>query len=273
MSELHYNDPITYISDCRDDNTQGRLKARVSSYFRGSNVIFVGVKNDFEAAINLVDIVDAYDGRPGVIIVNVARREGEAKKWANGTPFGWLKLDQLDIFTTIDGYTLSLFQKLRKQNLKVAVYDIPKVVPHMNLEPAIQERIIMTQFRSFDYLPRLASALVDGQDLPITEHFDAMPKMPHAVCWIDCFGNVKTNILPEEIDFKVGRKIVLRFGNNKQFYLPCYERLKDIPDDEIALTIGSSGLDQKRFIEIMRQGRSAAQMMGVQTGNLIEYVE
>lgn len=273
MSDFHYTDPITYISDCRDDNTQGRLKARVATYFPGSNVTFVGVKNDFEAAINLVDIVDAYDGGPGVLIVNVAPRHGEAKKWENGTPFGWLKLDNLDIFTTIDGYTLSLLQKVVRHDLKVAVYDIPKVVPHMGLDEATQERIIHTQFRSFDYLPRLAAALVSGKDLPVTEEFDAMPKIPHAVCWVDCFGNVKTNILPEEIGFEVGKRIVLRFGNNKQFYLPCYNRLKDIPDDETAITVGSSGFGQKRFIEIMRQGKSAANMMGVSAGHRIEFVE
>ena len=29
-----------------------------------------------ENLVNLVDIVDAYDGRPGIILANVARREG-----------------------------------------------------------------------------------------------------------------------------------------------------------------------------------------------------
>ena len=38
-----------------------------------------------ENLVNLVDIVDAYDGRPGIILANVARREGlECKrKWPN----------------------------------------------------------------------------------------------------------------------------------------------------------------------------------------------
>lgn len=267
-----YPKTITYISDCRDDNTQGRLKARVSSYFPGSYVGFVGVKSDYEAAINLVDIVDAYEGNPGIILVNVAPRHGAAKKWPNGTPFGWFKLGNLDIFTTIDGMTLSLLQKVMKQDLKVNVYDIPSVVPHMNLSKEDQDRIIHTQFRSFDYLPRLAKCCMDGMDLPVTEIFDAMPRMPKSVCWVDCFGNLKTNILPEEINFKVGEKVCLRINDHKQVLLPCYNRLKDIPDDVVALTIGSSGHGDKRFIEIMQQGKSASISLGISSGQVLEYI-
>lgn len=266
-------DTLTYISDCRDDNTQGRLKARVSTYFHGINVVFVGVANDLEAAINLVDIVDAYDGQPGIILANVAPRSGVAKKWSNGTPFGWFQLDKLNIFTTIDGYTLSLLQKLLRRPLEVRVYDIPSVVPHMDLDAKIQERIINTQFRSFDYLPRLAKSLMDGEDLPATDVFKEVPLMPQAVCWVDSFGNLKTNLLPDEVKFGVGKHVVFRVDKHKQFRLPCYNRLKDIPDGYVAMTIGSSGLEGRRFIEIMQQGKSAAQSLGLYSGALIEYVE
>lgn len=270
--DIHYSDPITYISDCRDDNTQGRLKARVSTHFHGSNVIFVGVESDFEAAINLVDIIDAYEGRPGVILANVAPRHGDAKKWPNGTPFGWFKYKEIHIFTTIDGYTLSLLQKLLREPLEVKIYDIPSVVPHMGLEKDVQNRIINTQFRSFDYLPRLAKALVDGADLPVTDVLKEVKRMPDAACWVDSFGNIKTNLLPEEIDFVVGEQIILRIDSHKQFRLPCYERLKDIPDGYVAATIGSSGLNNQRLIEIMQQGDSAADSLGVKSGILIEKI-
>ena len=271
MALHQFENPITYISDCRDDNTQGRLKARVATLFPGSNVVFVGVKSDFEAAINLVDVVDAYDGRPGVILVNVAPRHGDAKKWENGTPFSWIKLDNVDIFSTIDGYTLSLLQKLLHHDIKAKVYDIPHVVPHMNLDKETQDRIIHTQFRSFDYLPRLAAHIMEGTDLPVTEIFDSMPIMPASVCWVDCFGNLKTNMLPEEINFEVGAERVIR-TKNKQFLLPCYNRLKDIPDGEVALTVGSSGLNHSRFIEVMVQGASASAALGLTSGDLLEFV-
>ncbi|PIW36496.1 MAG: hypothetical protein COW24_04775 [Candidatus Kerfeldbacteria bacterium CG15_BIG_FIL_POST_REV_8_21_14_020_45_12] len=269
----NFNEPITYISDCRDDNTTGRLRARVSTYFPGSNVIFVGVKNDVEAAINLVDIVDAYEGRPGVVLLNVAPRHGEAqKKWPNGTPFGWVKLDNIDLFTTIDGLSLSLLQKVRGKNIDVKVYDIPKTVPQMDLTPEVQERIIHTQFRSFDYLPRLAAAIMMGKELEVTEMFSGVPEMKPMICWVDSFGNMKTNVLPEEIGFEVGREVVFRVSGHKQFRLPCYERLKDIPNDYVALTVGSSGMHQNRFVEIMQQGGSASESLGVGSGTDLEIV-
>lgn len=270
-----YPHPLTYISDCKDDNTKGRLKARCSTLFPDSNIVFVGVKDDVEAAINLVDIIDAYEGAPGVILANVARREGKERKekWPNGTPFGHFKYGQLDIFTTIDGYILSLLQKVTKEPITVNIYDIPEVVPHMNLDKETQERIIHTQFRSFDYLPRLAAHIVAGVDLPVTDTHTEMPIMPEMVCWVDSFGNLKTNLLPEEVKFEVGKEVVIRVGNNKQLRLPCYDRLKDIPDKTAAFTIGSSGLEQHRFLEIMRQGKSAKKYLGLKSGAPLEYVE
>lgn len=266
---------ITYISDCRDDNTQGRLKTRVSSYFPGSSVVFVGVDNDLEAAINLVDVIDAYDGHPGIILANVARREGSERKqkWPNGTPFGHFKYKNLDIFTTIDGYILSLLQKVNgKEPIVVDIYDIPTVVPHMGLDEKTQDRIIHTQFRSFDYLPRLAAAVMSGQKLP-SDTWKDIPEMPMATCWIDSFGNIKTNILPEEVKFEIGKSVIVRVSENKQLRLPCYNRLKDIPDGVCAITIGSSGYENKRFCEIMLQGKSAAYSLGVGSGVEIHYVE
>lgn len=266
---------VSYITDCRDENTRGRLKARVSTLFPGCDVVFVGVRDDVEAAINLVDLIDAYEGRPGVILANVARREGSHRKqkWENGTPFGRVKIDEIDLFTTIDGYMLSLLEKVTGKKISIDIYDIPATVPHMDLDEKTQERIINTQFRSFDYLPRLAAQIMGGKELPVTESWSEVPQMPQMACWVDSFGNLKTNILPEEIQFEVGKKIVLRVSDNKQLLLPCYNRLKDIPDDSAALTIGSSGYAHKRFIEIMQQGKSAAYTLGFGSGTEIQFVE
>jgi hypothetical protein len=66
------------------------VKARLCTLFPGCSVQFVGVSTDYEAALNLVDIVDAYDGRHGVVLCNVARREGSERKskWPNGPVMG-----------------------------------------------------------------------------------------------------------------------------------------------------------------------------------------
>jgi len=264
---LKFDYPIAYISDCRDENTKGRLSTRVASYFTG-NITFVGVNNEYEASLNLVDVIDAYDGEKGLIFANVAPRHGKAKRWENGTPFGHLRFENLDIFTTIDGYVLSLLQKLSGQKLEIAVYDIPHTIEKMDLSEKLREQIRKTQFRSFEYLPRLAREIMHGKALP-KKIFAEVPTMPKAMCWVDCFGNIKTSLLPEEVGFATGKIVDLKFGG-KKVSLPCYERLKDIPDDEVGLTIGSSGLGEKRLLEIMAQGGSASHKLDAKSGLEIE---
>ncbi len=267
---MKFDHPIIYISDCRDENTKGRLSTRVASYFTG-NVAFVGAKNECEAAINLVDMIDAYDGGKGLVFANVAPRSGRAKRWKNGTPFGHFKFGELDIFTTIDGCVLSLLQKLSGKKIEVDVYDIPNVVGEMGLDEALQEKIKNTQFRSFEYLPRLAREIMGGKKLP-SEKYAEVPEMPNATCWVDSFGNIKTSLLPEEVGFEVGKVIDLKFGE-REISLPCYNRLKDIPNDEVGLTIGSSGLGENRLLEIMLQdiNGSASEKLGIVSGVEISF--
>lgn len=263
---MKFDYPIAYISDCRDENTKGRLSTRVASYFTG-NVTFVGIKNEYEAAMNLVDVIDAYDGEKGLIFANVAPRHGKAKRWENGTPFGHFRLGDLDIFSTIDGHVLSLLQKLSGQKIEIDVYDIPKTIGAMDLSDKLREKIRKTQFRSFEYLPRLAREIMSGKTLP-NEKYAEVPEMPNVACWVDCFGNVKTSLLPEEVGFETGKIIDLKFGG-KKVSLPCYDRLKDIPDGEVGLTIGSSGLGEKRLLEIMAQGGSASQKLDIDSSTEI----
>mmetsp|Transcript_43706 Transcript_43706/g.103858 ORF Transcript_43706/g.103858 Transcript_43706/m.103858 type:complete len:367 (-) Transcript_43706:255-1355(-) len=272
---MELKSPITYITDCQDQNGKGRLFGRISTLFPGESVHLVGVNSDYEAALTLVDVVDAYDGRPGIILVNVARRDGgeRRKKWENGPPFSWLKLDgKVDIFTTIDGYVVSLLQKMIGRPLSLEVYEIPTAVPHMGLSLERQEHVIHTQFRSFDYLPLLAATLVSGKELPVSRIEGDLPEMPQAICWQDSFGNLKTNVLPEEVGFTVGESLLIQIDEQRQLRLPCYNRLKDIPDHKVAITIGSSGLGNKRLLEIVQQGASAAKTLALGSGMRLEFL-
>lgn len=278
-AHLELKSPITYITDCKDENGKGRLKARLCTLFPGCSVQFVGVSTDYEAAINLVDIVDAYDGRHGVVLCNVARREGSERKskWPNGPPFAWLRLGNIDIFTTVDGYVVSLLQRMLGRSLKLFVYEIPVTVPYMGLSEERQAQVINTQFRSFDYLPLLAAQLLGGAKIPVTYVQDEIAQMPLALCWVDSFGNIKTNALPEDAGFEEGKlvpgsMVTVKVDEQRQLRLPCYQRLKDIPDHQVAVTIGSSGLGSKRFLEIMQQGKSAAQTLALQSGLKIEFL-
>lgn len=257
---------ISYISDCQDDNARGRIQIKLKKLFPNSQITFIGAKNEFEAGFNIIDSIDAGSD---FIFANVAPRYGNAKKWENGTPFGRLKYNNIDIFTTIDGYTLSLLQKISQKKLEVEVYDIPKVVPFFDISDDEKEKIIHTQFRSLNYLPLLGYELYHKHKLPF-EIFDEIPDQPHGICWIDCFGNAKTSILPEELDLKIGQEKILQI-NNQKIIVKHLPRLKDLPDNEVGLIVGSSGLNEKRFLEIMIQGGSAEKKLKLKTGDLISF--
>ena len=256
----------TIINDCRDGNAFGRQATRLSAFLECS-VSTVGVNGDLEAAGTLVDVLDAAQKLPGVVLVNVAPRNGDGKKWENGTPFGYFYYGETLVVSSVSGQTLSLVKKLKIAE-KIHVLDIPTVANAMVGEGAISQEIAdrmkITQFRSFDFLPYVAKwILKEGRTLPAEEiAIDA--EVTGRVWYIDIFGNVKTTLLAQEIGFEVGKKISTAFGE-----LPCYNRLKDVPDSESALIIGSSGIDGHRFVEIVVQGKSAATELKIEEGNQV----
>ncbi|MBI1839007.1 MAG: hypothetical protein HYR95_01760, partial [Candidatus Colwellbacteria bacterium] len=101
---------ITIINDCRDANAAGRQAARAATLL-GGTVAFIGVTNDLEASGNLIDALDAIEGKGGIVLVNVAPRNGTAKKWENGTPFGYFWYKETLVLASVDGLTLSLVKK------------------------------------------------------------------------------------------------------------------------------------------------------------------
>lgn len=258
---------ITIINDCHDDNVVGRQEARVSS-LTGSPTSFVGVHSygDLSAAGHLLDILDAYQGRPGGILVNVAPRHGQAKKWQNGTPFCYTHIDQTLIVGTFDGYIFSLLKKLGLLE-EVSLMDTKAVTHKLAMDGRITDaeadRITSSQFRSFDFSPLVFSLLQDGGDVPSTVvKIDDVPTIPQAVWWVDNFGNVKTTMLPDDCGFEAGRRIPFVFGD-----LVCYTHLRDVPDKEAGVIIGSSGYGEKRLLEVVVQGQRASDQMNLAIGD------
>jgi len=266
---------IHVITDCCDENARLRQVARYGAYFPRSNIFFAGASSDIEAAFLLVDTLDALDGSPGVIMVNVAPRHGVAKKHANGTPFGMIQVGEATVFASVDGNTLRLIKQL-KPDLSLCIYDIPEVVPHLTEDVELQQKIISTQFRSFEFLPRVAKAvMMDGRSLPgnqvsLADHCGE--NSLDVVAFVDCFGNLKTTILPEDLNFECGQFVKLEVGATVEDVM-CYSRLKDIPNDELGLTIGSSGLGKHRFMELMVQGKSAAAKFGAKVGTSVRLIK
>lgn len=260
---------VTIINDCRDENTMGRQATRAMHIFKNAIIKTVGIgQSELEGAGNLVDMLDASEGDEGVIMVNVAPRYGRGKKWPNGTPFGYFYYGKTLIISTVAEQMLSLVKKFDIAK-SLCLTDIPTVVDEMittgKLEPGLRNRIVNSQFRSYDYMPRLAKWIIDGAEIPHEEYsFDQVEDVPFAVWWVDNFGNCKTTFLPEEINFKPGEKFAAKFAE-----LICYERLKDVPDGEAGLIIGSSGLGDRRFLEIVVQGGSASDKFGLKVNSRI----
>lgn len=261
---------VTIINDCHDPLTMNRQVVRASTLFPATNVSAVAVGNfaDLEAAGAIIETIDAAMDEPGLILANVAPRHGHAKKWPNGTPFGHVKYKHTDIFATVDGVTLSLLHKYGLAD-KIEVYDIPTVLDAMikagKLAEHLRAPITNTQFRSFEFLPRVAKWYLQGVDIPHEVHplSDFLPA-PIAVYSVDNFGNCKTTAWPEDINHQAGQKITTTWGD-----IPCYDRLKDVPNDTPGVIVGSSGYRDHRFIEIVVQGKSAAAHFDIKVGDKI----
>ncbi len=254
---------VTIINDCRDENAKGRQCARVAALF-DAPVSFVGVVNDLEAAGNLIDILDTLGDAKGVVLVNVAPRNGSSRKWGNGTPFGYFRHKNVLVLASIEGATLSLVKKLKLAE-EIQVLDIPTAVAYMAkagaLSPELEEHIANTQFRSLEFLPRAAHFLATAGDLPATPAVILeFPDAPRAVWFVDNFGNAKTTLLRSDIEIENGA-IKTAFGT-----LPSYAQLKDVKDGELACVFGSSGIGEHRFLELMLQGGSAAQKLEIVSG-------
>ncbi|MFZ2193760.1 MAG: SAM hydroxide adenosyltransferase [Candidatus Moraniibacteriota bacterium] len=252
---------VTIINDCSDDNAVGRQVTRTSSILQ-CPVNYIRVNNEIEAAGNLIDALDALEERQGVILVNVAPRDAKAKKWKNGSPFGYFKYKNALIISTIDGLSLSLVKKLKLTNF-INNLNIPVVVESLFKKGYItaeqKEYIINTQFRSFDFLPRIAEYIIKEKevesDLIAIEEF---AEIGEVIWWIDNFGNCKTTFLEEELP----DNIII-----KETYISHYKRLKDVPDKQAAFITGSSGLEKMRFVEIVVQGGSAKNYFDLSVGD------
>ncbi|MEI7652826.1 MAG: SAM hydroxide adenosyltransferase [bacterium] len=262
----------TIINDCRDSATANREISRVTA-LTGIHPSFVGINDfaDLEGAGNIIDTLDAFTGMPGIIIANAAPRHGKGKKYPNGTPFCYFCVGETLVISSIQGSMLSLIKKLRLSRA-LNLVDIPTVCDAMvangKLTSAQANQIAGSQYRSFDFEPRLAGWLVDGLTIPSSTHsfdtFAEIEDLGHVVWLVDNFGNCKTTILPEEIGFEEGKKIQTHFG-----LATMYRQLRSVPDGELALTTGSSGYGADRFIELVIQGQSAAKKYGIEVGTKI----
>jgi hypothetical protein len=266
------------INDCADANAAGRQGVEFQRLF-GLAPTFIGVESysGLEAAGNLADILDRLVHAPGadpdqeaVILVNAAPRNGK-EKHDNGTPFCHFSIGKILVASTFDEESLAFIRDLGITD-SVEVMSTPTVTAKAveegwdNLTVAQAERINDTQFRSLEFLPLVASWLRKGRQVPSETFKLADLESPGGKAWkIDNFGNVKTTLVKEDVDFEEGKQVTLA----DETEATCHRRLTDVPEGETAVTIGSSGFGDKRLLEIViRKGRAADQH-GIAVGSSV----
>lgn len=253
----------TIITDCSDGSARTRQELRFDSLF-GVKPTFLGVGSysPIEAAGNLVDQLDVLTkfplcdkNRTNIVLVNVApRKESVKKKWDNGTPFCYFRTGNTLVTSTYEDYCLALARDLGVVDT-VSLLDIPTVVNAAakigDLTPQQADKISHTQFRSLEFLPLAAYWVWKGRSLPSQEQsLDDIPSPKGQVWQVDNFGNAKTTLLPEDIEFRQGKQVTLANGRTAT----CYARLTDAPKGTTALTVGSSGYGNSRLLEIVIGG-------------------
>ena len=253
----------TIINDCKDDNARGRQESRLASMLE-TGLSFIGVESDLEAGMQLIDVLDATEGRKGLVLVNVAPRGGHTIKWENGTPFGYFYYGETLVLASVDGYTLSAVKQLGLMT-EVFLLDTHTSAESMLKAGFISElaakQIPTTQFRSFDFTPRAGAFLIKGNTLPTTPHdLSLIPDLPKAIWHIDNFGNCKTTLTTEDISLD-------KMTNTRFDELPYFEQLRNVPDGAQGLVHGSSGIKKTRFIELMAQRTSFARIHQAKIGD------
>jgi len=253
----------TFITDCRDDNARARQESRVASLLK-TNTSFIGVSSDLEAGLHLIDILDATEGRPGIILVNVAPRGGHTVQWENGTPFGYFWYKEALVVASVDGHALSAVKALGLTD-HVALLDTHSAATAILdagfVDTEAADRIPTTQFRSFDFTPRVAAFIFTGGIVPTEAYaLENIPELPKAIWHIDNFGNCKTTLI--SADLAGDAELTTRFGT-----LSHVAKLRDLPDNTSAVVTGSSGLGHTRFLELMAQRGNFARLHNAQIGD------
>jgi len=250
----------TIINDCADHNARVRQELRFESLF-GVKPAFLGVGSyvPVEAAGNLLDTLDilinfplANTTRQNIVLVNVApRHRSQQSAWDNGTPFCYFWLGKTLVVSTYEGETLALLRDLEIVQ-EVRLLDAQTVTAAAtqwgDLTPAQAAKITHSQFRSLEFIPLVAYWLWQGKPVPSqSQTLKDLPSAKGAVWLVDNFDDVKTTLLPEDIQFAQGKQVKLANGQTDT----CYRRLVDVPAGETALTIGSSGYGTHRFVEVV----------------------
>lgn len=245
---------IDIFTDCVDENAKERQIDRYESLFPGAHVSCNNlVSGDVAILARIVDKLDAtrFGKELYIVVCNIAPRAD--KKYKNGAPFCFVRLGNAIIIGTPDAFVL-----LKKLGIVTEVQETDVLTSCKKfLDDGEAERIARSQFRSFDYVPLLALWLFENKDIPTTSLVVETETIEEQIWWKDCFGNLKTTLTESNIK------------NAKDTKFPFYERMSDVPVGDIAYVVGSSGYGNSRFVELIKQGGSAADDLDLDVGHKI----
>ncbi len=240
---------IQIFTDCVDANASARQQTKWLSLFPGSQIFIHKIASEHEGGFTIVDLLDVGTNVPQIIVVQAAPRE--EKKYENGRPFCFVKVGELIIIGTP-----GVFYLLRKLGITTEIFETDVCTVCLQFLPKDQaEKIANSQFRSLEYVPFLAKWISEGKTIP-GESKEILCEESARVVFADCFGNCKTSAITID-EFK-------KFGE-----MPYYERLADVPRNGSAVTRGSSGYAGKNFLEIVVQGGSAREYLGLGIGDIV----
>ena len=261
---------IIIFTDCYDANARVRQELRYAALFPSAQISIHEVKSPIEVSGCIVDALDAARLNPDlklILVGNIAPRDD--KKHKNGAPFCFSKVSKnILIVGTEPTFVLAKKFKLVKLVCETDVQTVCEKFRGEIEQTDSVERITNTQFRSFEYVPRLAKWLSSRVNVPFTSIDIDENQFNGRVWFVDIFKNVKIVSTQKHLD---GIKVAKGCVFNTQTY-KFYPRLADIPVDEIGFTIGSSGYhngEDFRCLELVKQGGQAATELKINVGDVV----
>ncbi len=287
-----------FITDCggrQDKNAPGRLETRTQQLV-GAPITVIPLevetsqleRGSEQAVLEMIDQIDAsrlpwersvHDQT--LIMVNSATRGETPLHRPNGSPFCWWRPDENTlVVSTLDGPVLPRVNSLGliPEGI-VHELDVPEVMAHAVKRGWIRdheaERIINSQFRSFDFQPLVAYWLLKEWPVPSRPYpVPAYEAGDVTVFTEDSFGNLKLNVTPEEFGYEEGLEVTLADDTTAI----CVRSLKDVPQGTpeqpiLAITVGSSGLrnpqtgKDTRFLELVAMKDSAHKITAFKRGD------
>lgn len=271
--------PVAIISDCvgTDRDAELRLSMSIQSLL-GMTPTMRHTNHVDLLAFLMMDCLTRCV-RPGVVIGNIAPRHG-AHHYQNGIPFAYTRLKNGHLAVcTAQPEAFSGFKMLGVLPREgIRVVDTRKALLAMVkagfLRKGLVNSIANSQFRSLDFQPLLAAAILLGIKIPTQTVISCseVPDLENAVAYDDHFGNLKLWIKESATKkFKNGKNITLKIAGRKHS-VPFYRQLRNVPNNSLAYIVGSSGSYGNHFCELVINGKSAAKKLGLKIGHKIKIV-